>query len=122
MSKIKVRKLLDFLEIADRGSITEAHQLSGAIGAGHRKKIINKPEEKFGSPSSDDSIDFGIIGQPLRGEWDNGIVSENAVAIDQTMFYSNRSRFTTGPVIIPASQGVDGVQNWSATPTMLTID
>ena len=122
LSKIKVRKLLDFLEIADRGSITEAHQLSGAIGAGHRKKIPNKPKEKFGSPSSDDSIDFGIIGNPLRGEWDNGIVSENTVAIDQTMFYSNRGRFKRGPVIIPASQGVDGVQNWSATPTMLTID
>ena len=95
LSRIQVEPTVDFVEITDRGSISETPGKLRTAGAGHSKRSGASPKSTVGS-----SIDMGGLFE-VASPYDYGAVSTDTFVVDEDSRWINRhNRFNvTAPSI-----------------------
>ena len=95
LSRVQVEPTIDFVEITDRGSISENPSKLRTAGAGHQKRSNASPKSAIGT-----SIDMGGLWE-LASEYDYGIVSADAFAVEEDSVWIKRRKLysVTAPSI-----------------------
>ena len=91
LSRIQVAPTVDFVEILDRGSISETPGKLRTAGAGHSKRSNASPKSTVGS-----SIDMGGLFE-VASPYDYGSVSTDTLVIDEDSRWFNRRRKMNPP-------------------------
>ena len=73
MGNMKVQKGIDFIELAERGLITEPHTITSTVGTGHKKTATGDP---IGAAASSTSVDLGNILNNSSLAYDYGEVAD----------------------------------------------
>ena len=89
MGNMKVQKGIDFIELAERGLITEPHTPTSTIGTGHKKGASGNP---IGAAASSTSVDMGNILKVSTLSYDYGEVS-TAAEVTETNKWAVRRAF-----------------------------
>ena len=84
LSRVQVEPTIDFVEITDRGSISENPSKLRTAGAGHQKRSNASPKSAIGT-----SIDMGGLWEPAS-EYDYGNVSADAFAVEEDSVWIKR--------------------------------
>jgi len=111
LSRVQVEPTIDFVEITDRGSISENPSKLRTAGAGHQKRSNASPKSAIGT-----SIDMGGLWEPAS-EYDYGIVSADTFVISENSRWSARRKLMNPPAG-PAVVTVD----WSSATLAYTLD
>jgi hypothetical protein len=84
LSRVQVEPTIDFVEIAERGLISENPSKLRTAGAGHQKRSNASPKSAIGT-----SIDMGGLWEPAS-EYDYGNVSADAFAVEEDSVWIKR--------------------------------
>jgi len=91
LSRVQIAPTIDFVQIADRGVITEGPTKLRTAGAGHRKRSGASPKSTVGS-----SIDMGGLFE-VASVYDYGSVTANTIVVDEDSRWFNRRRKMNPP-------------------------
>ena len=111
MGNMRVQKAVDFIELAERGLITETHEQTSTSGIGHKKS-----GGKFGSSIGAQSVDMGKIGAPQATPYDYGSITTDVYS-EPAYKWSSRREFASSRAQAPAPSGP-----WTVNLANVTYD
>ncbi len=109
LSRVQVEPTIDFVEISDRGSISETPSKLRTAGAGHSKRSGASPKSTVGS-----DVDLGGLFE-VASPYDYGSVSTDTTVVDEDSRWINR-RQKMNPPPPPTTPWVNR-DNWNGGTT-----
>ena len=113
MGNMKVQKGIDFIELAERGLITEPHTPTSTIGTGHKKGASGNP---IGAAASSTSVDMGNILKVSTLSYDYGEVS-TAAEVTEINKWAVRRAVAASMAVSSPSGGSSAIVDWTGTVT-----
>ena len=111
LSRVQVEPTVDFVEISDRGLLTNSPTKLRTAGSGHSKRSNASPKSTVGT-----AIDMGGLFE-VASVYDYGEITENAFEVaENSDWHSRRTLLSTAAVIIP-----DQTPNWTRVPALITV-
>ena len=95
LARIQVEPTIDFVELTDRGSISENTTKLRTAGAGHRK-LPNANANARAKSTVGETIDMGGLFEPASN-YDYGQVIEDAFVISENSRWSTRRKLMNPP-------------------------
>ena len=96
MGNMRVQTAVDFIELAERGLITETHEQTSTSGIGHKKS-----GGKFGSSIGAQSVDMGKIGAQQATPYDYGSITTDVYS-EPAYKWSSRRAVAASLAVAPA--------------------
>ena len=112
MGNMKVQKGIDFIELAERGLITEPHTPTSTIGTGHKKGASGNP---IGAAASSTSVDMGNILKVSTLSYDYGEVSTAAEVTEINKWAVRRAVAASMAVSSPSGGSAGSLADWTKT-------
>ena len=113
MGNMKVQKAVDFIQLAERGLITQSHEKTSTSGAGHKKS-----SDKFGSSISSSSVDMGEISGVQAISYDYGSIATAALT-EETDRWAVRRAVAASLAVAP---GDPVIGPWTVNLANVTYD
>jgi hypothetical protein len=94
LSRVQVEPTIDFVEITDRGSVSENPSKLRTAGAGHQKRSNASPKSAIGT-----SIDMGGLWE-IAAEYDYGNVSADTFVVEEDSVWIKRRKLMNSAAAI----------------------
>jgi hypothetical protein len=94
LSRVQVEPTVDFVEITDRGSVSENPSKLRTAGAGHQKRSNASPKSAIGT-----SIDMGGLWE-IAAEYDYGNVSADTFVVEEDSVWIKRRKLMNSAAAI----------------------
>ena len=108
LSRVQVQPTIDFVEIVDRGSISENPSKLRTVGAGHKKRSNASPKSTVGK-----SIDMGGLWE-IAAKYDYGNVSADTFVVEEDSVWIKRRKLMNSAAAISV--------DWSNATLAYTLD
>jgi hypothetical protein len=118
MGNMRVQKGIDFIELAERGLITEPHTPTSTVGTGHKKSASGNP---IGAAVTSTYVDMGNILNQVNIEYDYGEVT-SATEVAETDKWALRRAVAASMAVSssPAGSLADWTKTWEMTSNFAT--